>query len=180
LNVGFDDILIKPFKRADIEGSLHKWIGRSRDPAPPDIAAPEAIAAPPPAAGAASIPPAAAVPDLAVFDREEALDTFMHEEEAVRDLLLRFVTRTEKHLAEDLPRSLKTGDWETGRRDAHTIKGGVLTLGGRELGSVAAKLEIAFKDADRDGAAALLPPLGEAFGRFKAAVTAYLDAGAGD
>jgi signal transduction histidine kinase/CheY-like chemotaxis protein/HPt (histidine-containing phosphotransfer) domain-containing protein len=152
---GFDDILLKPFKRPDIEAMLRKWTslrpeapaGSTRSPVP---------------AGSAEI-----------FDTADLLETFMYNEEAAMPLLTQFIERTEAQLAA-LPGMVERQAWEDARREAHTIKGSALTLGGRELGGAAARLELSCKTEDAAEAAAALPAAWEAYGRFKAAVEKYL------
>ncbi|MDR1178180.1 MAG: Hpt domain-containing protein, partial [Spirochaetaceae bacterium] len=69
--------------------------------------------------------------------------------------------------------SLKTSDWEAGRRNAHTIKGSALTLAARELGGAAAKLELAFKEQNRTEAETGYPLLVAAYTRFRAEAEKY-------
>jgi HPt (histidine-containing phosphotransfer) domain-containing protein len=144
-----DDILLKPFKRPDIQAMLNKWIhGRA-------------------AAETAGLPaPAQNTPADAIFSATELLDTFMNNKELACSLLERFMERTSGQI-ESLPALQALSDWETARREAHTIKGAALTLSGRELGKAAARLEIAFKNADLSEIEAASPQVTEAFARFK-------------
>jgi CheY-like chemotaxis protein/HPt (histidine-containing phosphotransfer) domain-containing protein len=193
---GFDDILDKPFKRPEIEAMLRKWMGVRREPTPasvpsatsPAVSAPP-LPAPPADPAAASVPavspaivPAAADPaappvvgkrDPVVFDHADLMETFMNEEDVARSLLPQFINRTADQIAA-IPGLAKKRDWEGARREAHTIKGGSLTMGGRELGRAAARLELAFKNVDRVEMKAAYGPVKEAFVRFRAAVEAYL------
>jgi signal transduction histidine kinase/DNA-binding response OmpR family regulator/HPt (histidine-containing phosphotransfer) domain-containing protein len=163
---GFDDILIKPFKRPDIEKMLEKWITVRQDG---------------PAWAAAETPvPEAAVPPLnnstlspEIFDLPDLMETFMDNEEDAKTLLAHFLERTEPQIAA-VPGFAGQGDWESARREAHTVKGGALTMGGRELGKAAARLELACKNQDMAEMTAALPPTREAFARFKTAAQAYL------
>jgi signal transduction histidine kinase/CheY-like chemotaxis protein/HPt (histidine-containing phosphotransfer) domain-containing protein len=187
LNIGFDDILIKPFKRSDIKTILLKWINQGHDgeggtgaassaeaPGPaipvedPDIIRPTNIRAG--IFAAAETPPAAAAPEnegpAEVFNPAELLDTFMDNEEMALSLLYRFLERTAIQV-ENIPALKEAQDWETARREAHTIKGAAFTMAARELGKTAARLEAAFKNQDFPEMDAAYPPLEEAFGRFK-------------
>jgi hypothetical protein len=49
-----------------------------------------------------------------------------------------------------------------------------MTMSGMELGRAAAELETAYKDLDLSRVETALPPLREAFGRFRQAAEAYL------
>jgi CheY-like chemotaxis protein/HPt (histidine-containing phosphotransfer) domain-containing protein len=162
---GFDDVLVKPFKRPELEVMLNKWINVRRDGKAGETEAEPALEA---AAGPA---------DRTVFDAADLLDTFMNDEEAARELLVKFIERTTEQLAA-IPGLAEKKDWESARREAHTIKGSSPTLSGKELGEAAARLELAFKEADGPGAAAAYPPVTAAFERFRAAAEAYLKTGA--
>jgi CheY-like chemotaxis protein len=165
---GFNDILLKPFRRPDIEGMLQKW-----DPA---AEAPPAEG-PAPAEGAAEkVYAAAPAGDPAIFDRREALESFLDNAEMVKSLLVRFLDRTGAAL-DAIDRCLREKNQDEGRREAHTIKGSALTLGGKELGAAAAALELAFKNAEFGEAGALAPPLADAFGRFKAEAESFINGG---
>ncbi|MDR0590102.1 MAG: response regulator [Spirochaetaceae bacterium] len=177
---GFDDILIKPFKRPDIEKMLEKWMALRQD-GPAWIAAespaPEAVSPSPPQPPPVSIPAVPPSGDSAVspeiFDIADLMETFMDNEESARTLLIHFLERTGPQIAA-VPGLAGQGDWEGARREAHTVKGGALTMGGRELGKAAARLELACKNQDAPEMTAALSPVQEAFARFKTAVAAYL------
>jgi signal transduction histidine kinase/response regulator RpfG family c-di-GMP phosphodiesterase/HPt (histidine-containing phosphotransfer) domain-containing protein len=252
VKAGINDILLKPVKRSDIEGILHKWmplgaggnrplIPRSQNPGqgllakahvysrpgPKKAAAASPIEAPrsspsaispnkaPPVPSpvktpqtglAAEAPPIASPPSpranpvLAasleveraspiwvtparvtpavpaapvfvtkrpgVFNRRDLLNTFLEDTEAIKPLLDHFLTRTEIQINE-LPILAEQENWGEARRIAHTIKGSALTLSGLELGQAAARLEQAYKTINRDEIQAGLPPLREAFTRFR-------------
>jgi signal transduction histidine kinase/CheY-like chemotaxis protein len=204
---GFDDILIKPFKRPDIERMLLLWEARleAAESRAPEGSVPETVLRPPeamsrPPEAMSRLPEAMSRPseamsrlpeaplaaaaatedtgdtgaDLIIFNVRDFLDTFMEDAEMAGSMLSRFVSRTESRLAVDVPQFLAAEDWETGMREAHTIKGTAFQLSGKDLGTAAAALERAFYRKDRVEIAAALPPLGEAFGRFKAAAEQYL------
>jgi HPt (histidine-containing phosphotransfer) domain-containing protein len=87
--------------------------------------------------------------------------------------MARFLDRTGEQI-QGLP-ALAAGEaWEEGRRIAHLIKGSALTMTGQELGRAAAKLELAFKNQDRREAEAGVPPLQEAFIRFRIKAEAFI------
>ncbi|QQO08944.1 response regulator [Breznakiella homolactica] len=166
LRVGIDDVLVKPSKRKDIEAMLKKWIDIGAEIVyrgiEPDRPAPSAAESAP-----------EQVPAAPVFDSREALETFFDNQETLMSLLARFIERTEKQLA-GIPDSIKQGDWETGRREAHTIKGSALTLAAKELGQAAARLEIAFKKEDPAEVTETYPPVMAAFRRFKAEAEIFI------
>jgi signal transduction histidine kinase/DNA-binding response OmpR family regulator/HPt (histidine-containing phosphotransfer) domain-containing protein len=172
---GFDDVLLKPFKRADLEKMLQKWL-RVQDAPPAAASLPVSAGAAEPEAGPEADPEAG--PDAGVFDAADLLDTFMGNEETARALLDHFIVRTEGQLAAISILGEKK-DWETACQEAHTIKGSALTLGGKELGTAAARLEQACKNEDAPEIAGALAATVDAFRHFRAAVAAYQKNAAG-
>jgi len=182
LRAGIDDILVKPFKRDDIEKMLLKWINVKRD-APSDLPVipveePDIIrgnsllldeklsdksSSPSGSAGSLPVPSFIRVqkPGL-VFDTAGVLDTFMGDRETLLPLLARFLERTQSQI-DAIPDLEKADDWDNGRREAHTIKGAAYTMGGGELGNAAARLELAFRNADRNEIKAAYPAVRKAF-----------------
>jgi HPt (histidine-containing phosphotransfer) domain-containing protein len=153
LETGFDGVLLKPFKRKDVEAVCRQWTGRNQCSGRQD--------------------PARLSPPAQVFSGEELLDTFMHDEDSARNLLDYFITRSAGQL-ETLPGMIREENWEEARRLAHTIKGSSMTLSGMELGKAAAVLEKACREKNEQKAAAALPSLEGAFRRFKHASEEYL------
>jgi CheY-like chemotaxis protein/HPt (histidine-containing phosphotransfer) domain-containing protein len=198
LSIGIDDILIKPFKRPDIESMLTKWIngrgaaGGAEAPAVqaesfdmipvegPDLIKPSRNRADiistgeePAAAKSGKEAPSPKGAASEIFSPAELLDTFMGNDEMAYSLLYRFTARTAGQV-EGIPALQKAEDWETARREAHTIKGASYTMSGKELGKAAARLEAAFKNLDFAEMEGSYPPLVEAFGRFKEEAEAFL------
>ncbi|MDR1654532.1 MAG: response regulator, partial [Treponema sp.] len=176
VSAGFDDVLVKPFKRKDIEAALHKWMGKKSGEshsagteAPPERGVSEPGESSP-AKKQADAKPAETPP---VFDSADLLDTFMGNEESVRSLLERYLERTAEQI-NSLPNLIAEADWETAFREAHTVKGSALTLGGRQLGEAALRLESACRNKDRAEAEAAFPPVRAAFECFRAAAEAWL------
>ncbi|MDR0600645.1 MAG: response regulator [Treponema sp.] len=188
LEAGFDDILFKPFKRPGIEAVYHKWIGKTGGaffgggvravfgtapeavPEPPSAPAESALLGAPPVEAAGKT--AGKEPPV-IFSKEDLLDTFMNNEESAKSLLFRFLQRSAEQL-ESLPGLLGEENWEEAHRIAHTIKGSAMTLSGMDLGAAAARLEKAYKKQNREEIAAALPPVMEAFRRFKTAAEEYI------
>jgi CheY-like chemotaxis protein/HPt (histidine-containing phosphotransfer) domain-containing protein len=166
---GFDDVLIKPFKRPELERMLQKWVNVKRGGETPA----EVSAESPTEAVSPNGVSAGPVDAIEIFDKADLLETFMDDEKMAKSLLSQFVTRTVEQL-EALPSLIEAEDWETAYRNLHTVKGSSLTLGGRELGKAAAKLEAAYKNIDKMEMDAALPPFTRAFSRFREAVEKYL------
>ncbi len=207
LDAGMDDVLVKPFKHADIEQAVSRWIGRisSVARAAAEVDVPEALEPAEPAdleaaaevdegadlleelesaedeatrtAAEAAAAAAAEEPDHETLDPAELLETFYGQAEMVRSLLGRFVERSLAQITL-MPDLLAAGDWETLRREAHTIKGSALNLTGRYLGAAAARLESAAKDGDRPAAEAALSEIEPTFARFRSAAERFIAQGA--
>jgi CheY-like chemotaxis protein/HPt (histidine-containing phosphotransfer) domain-containing protein len=172
---GINDMLLKPFKRPDIQAMLEKWLSgfaipvEGADIVPATKNRAELLgleegggeAAPLPAASGA----AASGEEDGVFSPAEVMDTFLDNEEMAFSLLRHFLERTERQI-EEFPALPAAGDWENARREAHTIKGAAFTLSGRALGKAAARLEGACKSVDRPEADAAYIQVKEAFARF--------------
>jgi HPt (histidine-containing phosphotransfer) domain-containing protein len=127
-----------------------------------------------PVTGIAPVSPVEPVADRSgVFNPRELLRTFLGEAGTVKSIMVRFFDRTEEQI-QGLPALAEGEKWEEGRRIAHLIKGSALTLTGQELGRAAAKLERAFRDGDRPEAEAAVPPLQEAFIRFRVEAEAFI------
>ena len=159
LKSGIDDILVKPFKRNDIEAMLEKWINVRQDSEETPVI---------PIEKPDLIPVQKADNDTAavVFSAEEIYDTYMGNKEMIVLLLPRFIERTREQL-KNIPELEAAGDYENGMIEAHTIKGAAYTMSGMELGRAAARLELAFKNREAEEIRAAYPPVKEAFSRFE-------------
>ena len=153
LEAGIDDVMIKPINRSGIEKMLEKWIDTSHETSgnSPQILVEDA-----------EVP----APASAVFNITGMLESFMNDEKAALPLLSRFIERTHLQL-ENIPALKEAGDWESARRDAHTIRGAAFTMGGMELGNAAANLEMACKNASAEETDIAYPLVLKAFLRFK-------------
>jgi len=147
LKAGINDMLVKPFKRADIDNIIKKWL--KTDDTTASVEETNTVSA----------------AKNSVFDVTELLDTFMNNEETVISLLKRFIERTKGQL-DNFPALTNAEDWENARKEAHMIKGAALTLAGSELGKEASLLEKASANAAKDEAEVSYQAVCEAFGRF--------------
>ncbi|MDL2229781.1 response regulator [Treponema sp. OttesenSCG-928-L16] len=173
LKAGIDDILVKPFKRPDIEKMLLKWIDKKSSYRHTGQSSPEKNGPPSSSVSAAvSSEKKQGPPAKLVFDKADLLETFFDNEETLKPLITQFLRRTAEQL-KSLPRNLAEKNWEEGRRNAHTIKGSSLTLSGKDLGAAAARVELAFKEKNVKAIQAGIPELAAAFKRFKAAAEEY-------
>ena len=156
-NAGMNDVLIKPFKLTDIKAILQNFA----------ILKQEVKEEPVPLTSKK-----ASKPDY-IFDAAGMLDTFMNNEKAALPLLSRFIERTRGQL-EKFPALKEADNWESARREAHTIRGAALTMGGTELGNAAGCLEQACVNADKAAVDAAFPSVCEAFANFKREAESYI------
>jgi YesN/AraC family two-component response regulator len=160
---GMNDVLVKPFKKADLETMLAFWAGK------------QAEAAQLQASDSTRLAPIGYPPwDSSVFDFEGLVDTFLGQREKVMDLLGRFLVKTKGQLS-DMEAALTAKDNKSLREISHSIKGAAWNLSARPLGDSAKTLE----DAARDGHLELfetgLPELAGRFSEFEACVRYYQD-----
>ena len=133
-NAGFDDMVSKPVRQADIQNMILKWINAVSSRNCIRAGGENSYASPKPAV---------------VFDSVGMLSNFMNQEEVVLPLLFRFIERTGS-LLENFPDFKKTGDWERARIEAHKMRGTALSMGGMEFGQAAARLEQVCKNASEE------------------------------
>ncbi len=100
-----------------------------------------------------------------VFDWDEALDTFMGNEEVVRKVLAVQVEKVAGQIPK-IEQAISEGNWEQLREEAHSIKGGSWNLQAKELGDKAFVLEMAGRDCDASAAEEGYAPLVAAYQRF--------------
>jgi PAS domain S-box-containing protein len=181
---GMNDVLIKPYKRSDIEAMCAKWFGESLQMAPqliPQSTEDQGTACKEleEAETAEEIieeleelekPEKEPIPLQHILDTNQLLENFFGNTESIQKLLARFMERTETELSE-LPGLIAKEDWETARREAHTIKGSALNLSAQDLGQAAARLELDIKDVKREDIPAALEALIAAYKRFKEQAT---------
>ena len=152
LAVGMDDFLTKPFKKRDLLPMLDKWavgsmVARKR--------------------GESKVEEEPGVEiDAEIFAFDEAVRTFMGQTEVVIRVLEGFLPKVERQLAQ-VKSSLKSGDFEQVRAEAHSIKGSSWNLMVRRLGNRAEELEHSARDEKSDACALNLMSLEDAFAEFK-------------
>ncbi|HOX17511.1 MAG TPA: response regulator [Spirochaetales bacterium] len=158
LAVGMNDVLTKPFRRADLETMLGFWFARERGKDRENAA-----------------PPArSAVPGPAAFDAASLVETFLGKADTVANLLRRFLEKTPAQL-DALDAAATSGELKELREIAHSIKGAAWNLTGKRLGDAAAAVEKPAKEGDLGGAAGALGALREAWKEFGEAVGLWLE-----
>jgi HPt (histidine-containing phosphotransfer) domain-containing protein len=195
-----DDVLVKPFKRPDIEAMLQKW-AQDMDTVEPKSQGEEVAEAEEleeieeleeveeadetkvteEAKDTGEIKKPGNTKDAGpedtwgILDESNLVETFFGNKEVVSSLLGRFIERTEQEIAL-IPALIEKEDWETAQREAHTIKGSSLNLSARQLGEAAAQLELAIKNRDTQAISVALPLLSPAFIKFRQAAQRFIQA----
>ncbi|MBF0286517.1 MAG: response regulator [SAR324 cluster bacterium] len=128
LSAGINDFLEKPIYRQKLYAMLDKWLGHGKETevfsTEEDISLLSTISH-------SESPP---------FNYERALEELNGNKERLENILSRFLERLTPQL-ETIRNALKNGESETVRKEAHTIKGGALTLTAKSLADQALQME---------------------------------------
>ncbi len=144
VEAGMNDILIKPFKRKDLETMLRFWANKTLN-MDGENEAPSSVSE-------------RHLWDNTVFDLPGLIETFLGQRETVLSLVKRFIDKTRSQLPE-LHNAAMSGDTKTMREIAHSIKGASWNMTAKQLGDMAFEIESASKQDDLEGARSLLPKL---------------------
>jgi CheY-like chemotaxis protein len=154
LQAGMNDILTKPFRKADIKTMLEFWvkhgIGSSDLPAAP---------------GAQEVEPDTRFANKEVFDFQAVVETFLGNKATVLDLLSKFLFRT-KESVRAIDAALKARDFDAIAKEAHSIKGSAWNLSAGRIGDAALSLEEAAKTAQAQAVEDSVESLREEFFEF--------------
>ncbi|MCL2791824.1 MAG: response regulator [Spirochaetaceae bacterium] len=160
IEAGMDDFLSKPFKKNDLTQLLSKWIisedyfTNLEELGPVEEQNLQLAQVPPHEEGNIEDNKAfagnnSAAPNITenkkIFDYDKALEAFVGEKDVLHEVLEEFEKKVRAQLS-DMKALLKNKDFETLRREAHTIKGGSLNLSMKEFGNAAEKLERSAKN----------------------------------
>ncbi len=187
IKAGMDDFLSKPFKKADLVQLFSKWLISGDEVADLEELEPAGEKASETVSSAESGKPAGkhrakksvrkrtsvsksgegnrAEPSK-LFDFNEALNTFMGERAILIETLAEFIQKVESQLAE-MRLLLAKGDFETLRREAHSIKGGSWNLSMKEFGDAAGILESSARENRQADSAEALEKLEALFPRLR-------------
>jgi HPt (histidine-containing phosphotransfer) domain-containing protein len=171
-----DDILLKPFQKADLAALLGRWLpekaGGRRDAAEEDDGGLIPIDEPGMRDTEAREAPAASV-DPSVFDWEGVLDTFLGQKETVVSLLGRFTEKAVSQI-EELREAKAAKDFSRFREAAHSMKGAAWNLSARRLGDAAHLAETAGRNGDAEAATTSFEAVVTALEAFRKAVQPYI------
>ena len=131
LEAGMDDFLTKPLQRGDLLQTLSKWLGMTETMSPPQPSSRPDL----PDHG---IPP---------VDFNKAIKEFDGQRELVFTIIQEFSDDINKQVGV-MNAALAAGDFETLRKEAHSIKGGAANIHAVPLSQTAKKIEELAKKGD--------------------------------
>ncbi|MDC7226437.1 MAG: response regulator [Spirochaetales bacterium] len=149
---GMTDFLTKPFKKKDIQPVLIKWKGlnhdgsRAAESAPVEDVYVEEVEAEE-VEELEEIEEIEEIEMLDIFNFEDAVETFLGNEETVRKLIGSYFEKVETQLPA-IDAALSSGDTGECRELAHSIKGSALNLSMNALGDAAKELEYSSRDGE--------------------------------
>ncbi len=167
LNSGMSDFLTKPFKKKDIQLMLQKWKREIEQANTEDNGLSVSEVKENTEKSEKPEPPESSENVKAVgmiFDFNAAVETFLGNEEAVRNLLKNYAEKVEQQLPQ-IAEALEAADTSACRELAHSIKGSALNLSMEALGEAAKELEYSSRDGQLEKSKA----------DFKAVKTAFTD-----
>ncbi len=170
ISCGMNDLVVKPFKQADIIMMIERYLGIGRKIGSAEASRQEAQS--PPSAESTS-DSSTSYPKLPVFDFDAAVARFTGNAEIVISLLPRQMKKVSSDL-EIIRQAITAGEYETLRVTAHAIKGSCRNLDMNRFAEAAAELEQAGKAADASLAASGLENLEREYPVLKAAVEKIL------
>ncbi|MCP4750445.1 MAG: response regulator, partial [Proteobacteria bacterium] len=142
---GMDDFLEKPLQRKKLYAKLEKWLEDTDDSASASEFPPESVDT------RESIPEATSLP----MQMDKAVDMFAGDEKTMRETAAVFLESVAQQMT-TVKHALENQDTETIRMEAHSIKGGALTLAAGALVDAALKLEKKAEVGDLSSAQALI------------------------
>jgi len=150
---GMNDILIKPFKRKDLESMISFWANKTCSRQDLDFLVP-------------AEDNSSCCKDEDVFNFDELVETFLGQRNTVVDLIGRFITKTRGQL-EELARATRENDCLAARELSHSIKGAAWNMTAMQLGNLARDVENAAKAENNNAVTELLPAFNRSFRDFE-------------
>ncbi len=147
IRAGMNDVLAKPFKRKDLETMLRFWSNKSSSSArSPELQDSESQQAAQENTTAF----------IDIFDYHDLLNTFLNNEDTVKNLITRFIQKAEDQKVQ-LLKAFQNGNTAEVREIAHSIKGASWNMTAKKLGNIARDIEYAARDNDTDGIRSIMP-----------------------
>ncbi len=161
LDAGMNDVITKPFRKEFFQRKVVFWL-KNRD-TPPPLSIPASVREERPSPSS----PLESAKSSEPIDMPLALHEFENDHALLEQLIKLFIGNCRKQCGQ-INESLAKTDFETVRREAHSIKGGALNLRANDLGKIAQALERQAKSLDLPGATATLQKLQDELERLAA------------
>ena len=162
IECGMTDFLTKPFKKKDIQPMLNKWKNLNHDGSSSASSAADETTG----GDTGSVNMENEQQTGRVFDFDEAVETFMGNEETVRKLVSSYIGKVEGQIPA-ISGCLEAGDTDGCRELAHSIKGSALNLSMEVLGEAAKELEYSSRDGELEASKSNFSKLKLAFSSLK-------------
>jgi CheY-like chemotaxis protein len=151
LERGMDDYVSKPIQAKDLSEAINRQLGKVAVPQP-------------------EVLPNNGLDGKAVFDKNILLDRLGGDEELFKEIIRTFLDDAPFQV-ENLKGALAENNLSQLEKQAHTLKGAAMNIGGNALQTVAFALELSGKNRDLNQARPLVPNLEKEFERLKQALT---------
>ncbi len=151
LEKGMDDYVSKPIQAKDLSSAINRQLVKITLPQP-------------------EVPPGDGSDGKAVFDKKILLNRLEGDEELFKEIVKTFLDDAPLQI-EKLKQALNEEDLNQLEKQAHTLKGAAMNIGGKALQPVAYALEIAGKNSDLNRARPLVQELDKEFESLKKALT---------
>jgi CheY-like chemotaxis protein len=158
IEVGMDDYLSKPLRREELMDMVDKWIRKNEAQDEHSSSGENRL----PIDSAESAVPAEDI--SCPIDLKKAMDEFDSDMEFVKETLRGFLTNVRKQL-EIIHTAIRTGDTETVRKEAHSIKGGAANICADDLSQAALNMESLGKSGSVDNGQEIFQKLEKEFCR---------------
>ena len=168
---GMTDFLTKPFKKKDLQPVLMKWKGVDHDGNAVNKEMPSVPNEAEETDAAEEVVELEPLEELSedegtVFNYDEAVSTFLGNEETVKNLVKNYIVKVEGQLPQ-IEKCLSDGDTDGSREIAHSIKGSALNLSMEKLGEAAKTLEYSSRDGELETSKSNLSAVRSAFEELK-------------
>mgnify|MGYP000070309385 CR=1 FL=1 len=150
LERGMDDYVSKPIQAKDLSAAINRQLGNMVLPQP-------------------EVPPSDGSDGKAVFDQKFLLDRLEGDEELFKEIVKTFLDDAPLQV-EKLKQALMEENLNQLEKQAHSLKGAAMNIGGNALQATALEVEVAGKKGDLKRTRELIPKLEKEFARLQKAL----------
>ena len=151
LEKGMDDYVSKPIQAKDLSAAINRQLGNTVLPQP-------------------EVPPSDGSDGKAVFDQKFLLDRLEGDEELFKEIVKTFLDDAPLQV-EKLKQALMEENLNQLEKQAHSLKGAAMNIGGNALQAIAFEVELSGKKGDLKRAQGLIPRLEKEFARLQKALS---------